>query len=91
MKDINQVIEQAVDHNGYGPQLNMAVEECCELGAGINHYRRKKIEKSALIKEMVQVQFSIAVLQNLWEISDGVLEEAMAEHLDETIRKVTPK
>jgi len=91
MKDIQSVIETAVDHNGYGPQLNMAMEECCELGAGINHYRRQKISKEQLIKEMVQVKFSIVVLQELWEISDGELEEAMEIHLDETLEKVKPK
>lgn len=91
MKDVNEIIELAVDHNGYGPQLNMAAEECCELGAGINHFRRKKITKEQLIKEVVQVQFSISVLQRLWDISDEVLEEAKGDLFDRIILEVSPK
>lgn len=51
----NEVFEKAVEKFGADEQLRMLQEECAELIAAINQFRRKRIPFNALAEELADV------------------------------------
>ena len=79
---MEKIVISAIEFNGMEEQLNMAVEECCELGAAINHFRRGKIDKTALMDEIAQVIWSIEVCKIAFDISNSELEECIDDNIE---------
>ncbi|PLX87110.1 MAG: antitoxin [Desulfuromonas sp.] len=64
---------------GEDAQCDQAVEECAELIAALKHYRRKKIDKQAVIDELADVTLMIGQLT--WMFGANEVEQAVQDKL----------
>ena len=64
---------------GEDAQFDQAVEECAELIAALKHYRRKKIDKQAVISELADV--TLMVGQLTWMFGSDEVELSIEKKL----------
>lgn len=57
-----QIYKRAIKKWGESAQLDQAIEECAELVAAIQHYRRGKVEKSVVLHELADVYLMVGQL-----------------------------
>lgn len=60
--DQKQLFQLCVKRFGIDYEINHTIEECAELIAALNQYRRGRIAKAKVIKEMADVRFMLGVL-----------------------------
>ena len=86
-RDEEDTYKKAIAKYGHPEQLNMVQEECGELIAAINHYRRGRIELSALLKEIVDVQIMVEQMVLIYERND--IQEIKDQAVDALFLRVS--
>lgn len=54
-KEINEIINKAIETYGQDPQIWMTIEEMSELGNALAKYHRNRVTKSDICKEIADV------------------------------------
>lgn len=72
---INQKAKEYLEKFGEDAQLNQTQEELAELIVAINHYRRKRISRRALSKEVADVTFMLAQINII--IGDKIVSDEL--------------
>ena len=54
-KEINEIINKAIETYGQDPQIWMTIEEMSELGNALAKYRRNRVTKSDICEEIADV------------------------------------
>jgi len=67
---MRSLIEKSIAHYGHHNQILQFYEELNELGAAVNHYKRNKITKEELVKEIGDVFIMIEYIKVLFDIDD---------------------
>lgn len=81
------VYRATLDKWGEEAQYDQAVEECAELIAALKHYRRKKIDKQAVISELADV--TLMVGQLTWMFGPNAVAQAVEEKLEKLDKLLT--
>lgn len=55
LKEINEIINKAIEIYGQDPQIWMTIEEMSELGNALAKYRRNRVTKSDICEEIADV------------------------------------
>ena len=71
------LIKKALNHYGHENQILQFYEELNELGAAVNHNRRNKIDKPALILEVADVLFMLEYIKLMFNITDKQIEDSI--------------
>lgn len=75
---IEHICKKCIEHWGKEAQFNQLAEECCELAANVNRYRRGRIRFEDLIEESVDVMLMTFQMRYLdEEYFDKILEEKL--------------
>lgn len=64
-RNISNVCERALNYHGEENQLRQLQEECAELIVSVNHFTRKRAEKSKLAEEMADVFIMLVQLSHV--------------------------
>jgi NTP pyrophosphatase (non-canonical NTP hydrolase) len=75
-----EVFIDAADFWTRDSQLAQAMEECGELIAAINHWRRNRISSLRLASEIADVEIMCATLRHM--IGDVIVDDALQKKLD---------
>lgn len=82
---IERLCGKCIEHWGEESQFNQLGEECCELGAEINRFRRGRTTFEELLKEAVDVMLMTFQMRHLNEtLFDNILEEKL-ERIEDRI------
>ena len=73
MEGATRVYRMALEKWGAESQLNMLVEECGELVAAVNRFRRDRVSLTGLLEEIADVEI---MLEQMRLIFDGELIDA---------------
>jgi NTP pyrophosphatase (non-canonical NTP hydrolase) len=73
VEDATQIYRTALEKWGPESQLNMLVEECGELVAAVNRFRRERTPLIGLLEEIADVEI---MLEQMRLIFDGALIDA---------------
>jgi hypothetical protein len=90
MQDRDTIILSALNLWGEELQLNMLQEECAELIAAVNHFRRERCGPEEVVKELVDVQVMVLQAIKIFSSSDefSQLLDASLENLGETVKRI---
>jgi NTP pyrophosphatase (non-canonical NTP hydrolase) len=78
--------ELALEKWGEEPQLDMLIEECSELITAIQHYRRHRVDKSAVRTELADVLIMVFQAARIFGIDPTI--EAIEHKAERTRSKV---
>lgn len=82
---IERICGKCIEHWGEESQFNQLGEECCELGAEVNRFRRDRSTFEELLEEAVDVMLMTFQMRHLnEELFDNILEEKL-ERIEDRI------
>ena len=77
--DKNQLYQKTIDKWGKEAQFDQMTEECAELIASLQHFRRGKIDQQAVIDEIADVTLMLGQLT--WMFGPEQIEAAVEKKL----------
>jgi NTP pyrophosphatase (non-canonical NTP hydrolase) len=77
--DKNQLYQKTIDKWGKEAQFDQMTEECAELIAALQHFRRGKIDQQAVIDEIADVTLMLGQLT--WMFGPEQIEAAVQKKL----------
>ena len=77
--DKNQLYQKTIDKWGKEAQFDQMTEECAELIASLQHFRRGKIDRQAVIDEIADVTLMLGQLT--WMFGPEQIEAAVQKKL----------
>ena len=77
--DKNQLYQKTIDKWGKEAQFDQMTEECAELIASLQHFRRGKIDQQAVIDEIADVTLMLGQLT--WMFGPEQIEAAVQKKL----------
>ncbi len=61
------IYKEAVDKWGHNSQMNMLIEECAELIAAINRFRRERTDLIPLLEEIADVEIMLGQIRCIFD------------------------
>ena len=87
-------VEELLNHYGAENQINVCIEECCELAAILSKYKRYNIEKVAqiclrdeIIGEVSDVENGIEYIKRIFKITEEEVEKVREVKLDRQVER----
>ncbi len=82
--ELHTIYQATLDKWGEEAQFDQAIEECAELIAGLKHYKRRKVDAEAVIRELADVTLMVGQLS--WMFGEKKVQQAVADKLDKLRR-----
>jgi len=70
MRTIADICREALERYGEAAQIDMCIEECAELIAALQHYKRGRCRKADVVTEIADVQIMCEQMQELFGDSE---------------------
>jgi NTP pyrophosphatase (non-canonical NTP hydrolase) len=91
MKNYDEVYKAAIEKYGEGAQLDQTIEELCELIVAIQHYKRGKADRDAVLDEIADASIMIGQLRQIFKVSTEELKEVQTNKVILLLAKIAEK
>ena len=89
MKNYDEVYKDAVTQFGEEKQLDVAIEELSELITAIQHFRRSKAKRGAVLDEIADVTIMLGQLRYIFNINSEELKEIQSKKVILLLEKLS--
>jgi NTP pyrophosphatase (non-canonical NTP hydrolase) len=91
MIEDKDVLIQALEKYGNDKQIFQLHEEMAELIIAINHYKRGRIDKKAILTEIIDVQIMLKQLLLMFNFTDLEISEQRDIKMNKLIKAINEK